>query len=1317
MNRGPFAGRPWLWRTGLAGGLLALAWAGLEAVADSDWLANGIRTALVRELAAATGGSVTIEAVEFGEHKLAFRVIGLAVRSSGDTSLPPLLEVPEASVRLGWRSILAGPTVVEHLHLREPHFRLTIAEDGTSNVPRPQLPEDFQRFVVHRFELTGGKLVWNGWPFQAEFSGSELEVAVDYDKTSGNYLVDAKFKDPRWGTDTRISPTVGSATAKAVIGSRGIEVAQASLRGDGFEIATQGALRNPRFPRIEGSYSATAQIATVAQWLGGGGSAATGSLQLEGNLEWQPRAGTAHYAGTVAATGVSVEWMDEQADAAANFAGDLNDLEVTAITGNVMGGQVTGSVTVVGPWDAPVLNATGTAAGIDFNKASRAIGFKEFPWNGLGDALLEISGSKSSGFESAVEFIVRPDGARSGLPLEGQGSLQYQSQTGTLTVSDIQLSTPETRLGLSGIFDRAGRGHLEVDASIGSKQAAWRLLTAVEPDAALQPAVPDGRYGLRGEVRCQLGQLKDTAFAGRIDIEDFVFRGERWERLTVRGEVSATAMQLRDGRLVDGSGELILQGAIPLGIAEGLDINVRATGMDAGKLARASGFGLPLEGRLSMNLEVAGSLEAPRARGGMTVTQPRFFRESFDRLTAKVGYGPGGFELQDALLTRGDSILRASASMSPADQTVAIDLESNRWPLEEFDWVETIAPGLSGAVQFRVNGTGRLGASELLRTLRLDGRWEAAELRRYGQDLGHWKGELRSGTEFESVELDWTADIFGGSVLGRAALWQVEPASYAGNVDYHDLSSGRMLALLGLPTEAVEGVITGKAGFEGVVGVTDTFKVSGTITSAEMRLSQDSLRSTVISNVFPLRWQVQQGTLRLDSMHLTALGKDFEIDGLLELRGTKQLNVGLDGRFNMALLGDLMEGIEADGTARVGLQLRGTLDKPTLEGSVELLNSMLGSPGAPVRLNDLNGRITFQDNQGKIEELTAASGGGTVRVGGAMAIRNSELEYRLHASAEDMRVNYPASINSVIDGEFTLAGAGSRSILDGNVVITRVSTAENLSFADLFGSLQQAEGDRGTSPVLQGMQVNLRVGAVSQLPVETSLVKDVEADINLEVLGTVSAPSILGTIGIAQGELRMLGTHYRINRGDIRFLNPLEAEPVLNVELETRIRDIDIALVLSGPSGSLDLSYRSDPPLPFHDLVNLVAVGKEPTADPSIASRRRIEQQSLVQTGADNLLSQAIARPVSRRLQRFFGVSRLKVDPQIGGLEANPSARISTEQQIADDITLIYSYDLSSAQQQAIRIEWNPDRKWSFIVTRDQNGLVGSDVLYKVRLR
>ena len=737
--------------------------------------------------------------------------------------------------------------------------------------------------------------------------------------------------------------------------------------------------------------------------------------------------------------------------------------------------------------------------------------------------------------------------------------------------------------------------------------------------------------------------------------------------------------------------------------------------MNASKIASASGFGLPIDGTLSMDLELRGSPEAPAAEGRLSVQAPRFFSERFDQLTAEVLYGPGGFELRDASLVRGDSTLRASASVNPADQQIGIDITSTRWPIAGFDLLRTLDPGLSGTVQFEVRGTGRLGGSELLRTLRLEGSWEIADLQRDDLHLGHWRGELRSGSEHQSLELDLDAEAFGGAVVGRAVLWQVEPTSYSGNVDYHNLNPGALAALVDLPGEAFEGGMTGSASFGGVVGMADTFEVNGTVERAELRLPNNDTGG--ISNVFPMRWGIKTGILRLDSMNFSAPGTDFELDGSIAIRGDRALDLGLEGTVNLALLEDLLGGAEVTGSSSVSARLTGTLGEPTLEGSIEFLGASLQRAGNPIRLSDIRGTITIHDNYGKIDELSAASGGGTLRFTGATVYQNESLEYRLHATAEDVRVDYPRNISSVIDGQFTLTGADSQSILDGDVLVSRMSTAENLSFADLFASFETPEGDQGNSPLLQDMQVNVHVGNISQLPVETSLVRDIEVDFDLQVVGTVASPSVLGTVGIAQGELRMLGTHYHINRGDLRFLNPLQAEPVLNMELETRIRDVDIALVLSGPASSLNLSYRSDPPLPFHDLVNLVAVGKEPTTDPSIASRTRIEQQSLVQTGADNLLSQAIARPVSRRLQRFFGVSRLKVDPQIGGLEANPSARISTEQQITDDLTLIYSYDLSSAQQQAIRIEWTPSRKLSFIVTRDQNGLVGSDVLYKVRLR
>jgi len=162
---------------------------------------------------------------------------------------------------------------------------------------------------------------------------------------------------------------------------------------------------------------------------------------------------------------------------------------------------------------------------------------------------------------------------------------------------------------------------------------------------------------------------------------------------------------------------------------------------------------------------------------------------------------------------------------------------------------------------------------------------------------------------------------------------------------------------------------------------------------------------------------------------------------------------------------------------------------------------------------------------------------------------------------------------------------------------------------------------------------------------------------------------------------------------------------------------VDVAVFLSGPARNMNLSFRSDPPMQFNELISLIAMRRTPSLDPVFSARQTIEQQYLLQTGASTVLANALSRPTSKRLQRFFGVSRLRVDPKVGGAESDTSARIATEQQLTNDLLLIYSYDLSSAQQQAVRVEWSPNRKWSVVFTRDENGLVGGDFIYKKRVR
>jgi translocation and assembly module TamB len=129
-------------------------------------------------------------------------------------------------------------------------------------------------------------------------------------------------------------------------------------------------------------------------------------------------------------------------------------------------------------------------------------------------------------------------------------------------------------------------------------------------------------------------------------------------------------------------------------------------------------------------------------------------------------------------------------------------------------------------------------------------------------------------------------------------------------------------------------------------------------------------------------------------------------------------------------------------------------------------------------------------------------------------------------------------------------------------------------------------------------------------------------------------------------------------------------------------------------------------------------VGRDPQLVGSTIAQGAVGSQSaFLQSGANSLLGQAVSQQLSSRLQRFFGVSRIKIDPQLTGLDNLPQARLTLEQQVSKEITLTYITNLNRAQEQIIRVQWDVDRNWSFLATRDANGLFGIDILFRKAFR
>jgi translocation and assembly module TamB len=167
--------------------------------------------------------------------------------------------------------------------------------------------------------------------------------------------------------------------------------------------------------------------------------------------------------------------------------------------------------------------------------------------------------------------------------------------------------------------------------------------------------------------------------------------------------------------------------------------------------------------------------------------------------------------------------------------------------------------------------------------------------------------------------------------------------------------------------------------------------------------------------------------------------------------------------------------------------------------------------------------------------------------------------------------------------------------------------------------------------------------------------------------------------------------------------------------MTTRVRDYDITVSINGePNKQLSVNYRSEPPLPEADIVALLALGR--TREES-ARLQQGGQSALSQEASNAILAEALNAAVSNRVQRLFGGSRIKIDPQGLATETSPARgpQVTIEQQVTNELTLTYSTNVSQTSQQIIQLEYNVSRNVSIVAVRDQNGVVSFDVRIRQR--
>ncbi len=730
---------------------------------------------------------------------------------------------------------------------------------------------------------------------------------------------------------------------------------------------------------------------------------------------------------------------------------------------------------------------------------------------------------------------------------------------------------------------------------------------------------------------------------------------------------------------------------------------------------------LPLSGTLAAKGQITGTFGRPAGTARLSPANGKAWGEPYDAATLNSAWTDADTWQLAGSVSAGRNTVRVNLKRDHS----RLDFKTEGGPLalDRFTTLTTRLPDLHGTA--RINLTGALGIDAKGGPSLIDiggdiaGSTLSLGTRTFGE--AHLNATTKNGVATVRLTSNAAgATLQGDGTIGLAGEYPLEARLSVSGLRLANIES--VLNPTAQPADnAVEGSVEGQLTLSGPARSPD--KIKGAIELTRVDLHPANIRSDSVvlahlglSNDGPVRMSIGDAVVRVEAAHFKGEDTSVEVGGQVNLRDTAPLDLRVRGTVGLTLAHSFAPDLSTSGEVLVSATVRGSFEAPDFAGRAELQNGEFRFDGFSNGLSKVKGLATFNGSRATIQSLTGESGGGTVEMGGFASLASGLLSFRLEAKGRGIRVRYPEGISSVSDSDLTLAGTEQRSQVSGKVTVRRVSVNPRSDAASVLAQASspirtQASG----SGLTAGMNLDIQIETAPDVVFETSVAQSIQADASLRLRGTVTNPALIGRINVTHGELVFFGNKYTITQGLLSFSDPARIVPVLNVDLETKARGVDVTLTVRGPISKLNVSYRSDPPLQFADIVALLATGRTPTA--ATLSTDTGQPQNFQQLGASALLGQALANPAADRLQRFFGVSRIKIDPQLTGITGSPEARLTIEQEVTPQLLFTYVSNVASTSTQLIRVEWNFSPSWGAILTREENGYVALDFAFRKRFK
>ncbi len=628
----------------------------------------------------------------------------------------------------------------------------------------------------------------------------------------------------------------------------------------------------------------------------------------------------------------------------------------------------------------------------------------------------------------------------------------------------------------------------------------------------------------------QLGDFKAQSLAVKIAVADNTATVEQFAlKLAGRDQLTAT-------------GQAGVQPPFPYEGAVRLDIrNVAAL------QPLLAVFGVPQTLAGSLRLEWSGKGEAAKKGGplepsgtlAMALEKGRFDKTDLSEVKLAGLYGPGFAQCTELHILSG-----------PTDVTGAVELKEGKLRLRDLNLVQSKLTVLTGY---------------LILPFDLD----------HPQELIPLDGRLAANLNATKLDLEKLFASFG----------QTSPV--AGNITANLVAGGTLRAPLGHLKLAARALKS-----PAVVALAPADL------DLDLHYSNKELTLAAVARQPQFQPLTIKGHVPLD---LDATIKAKKIDPTLPLDLTVQLPAS-----SLAVVPKLVPAVRRiEGTAALDVHVAGSVEKPALTGAaaLELKSARMVDESIPA-LGALHAKLGFAGDTLTFSTFTGELGGGTFKLGGTVKLpKLTEPDFDLRLAAKEVLLKRDDSITIRADTDVKLAGPLKAAALSGTLYLTQSRFFKEIDILPIAlpggraKPAPRAVQNRATTvsfpnPPLRDWTFDL---AIKTRPNDPFLVRgnlaNGAASVDLKLAGTGLAPYLEGSIRIESFKASLPFSTLSVSRGFVYFKKDEPFAPSLDLQAESQTRDYLIHAYIYGRAADPQIQLSSEPPLPYADIVSLLAAG------------------------------------------------------------------------------------------------------------------------------